>query len=147
MWWGRGPGQSVRRRLLTAQGPVMDSRQLILRRRAAVLCQALVLNSPSVLTRSSQHPGMEDLYCLPRATDMKQKQGVSLLVSEPGFRQDIVCDLLHYITCLSKHFPCPVGTAGPIARDTNNPQKDKDSNSGARGFKPAVKPLTFSSVL
>lgn len=51
-----------------------------------MLCQALVLNSPSVLTRSSQHPGMEELYCLPRATDVKQKQGVSLLVPEPGFR-------------------------------------------------------------
>lgn len=51
-----------------------------------MLCQALVLNSPSVLTRSSQHPGMEELYCLSRATDVKQKQGESLLVSEPGFR-------------------------------------------------------------
>lgn len=30
--------------------------------------------------------GMEELYCLSRATDVKQKQGESLLVSEPGFR-------------------------------------------------------------
>lgn len=73
--------------------------------------------------------------CLPRATDVKQNRECPYWCQTLDLDQDIVCDLLHYVTCLSKHFPCPVGTAGPTARDTNNPQKDKDSNSGARGFK------------
>lgn len=67
----------------------MDSRQLIFRRRA-VLCQALVLNSPSVLTRSSQHPGMEERYCLPRATDVKQNKECPYWCQTLDLDQDIV---------------------------------------------------------